>query len=72
MPYYIYRIVEPRKLQHLDTKAKFRDAKTTVRGLREQQEENDGATIRMIFAKTTAEAEKLLSAPKDDRIIGEE
>jgi len=72
MPYFVYRVEEPKKLQHLDTKEKFQEAKSLVRSLRAEQADDDQAIIRMIFARNTSEAEKLLSAPKDERIIGEE
>jgi len=72
MPYFIYRVEEPKKLTYIEASDKFKDAKARVRELRTEQDETDDALIRMIFAKTTIEAEKLLSAPRDDRVIGEE
>ncbi len=72
MTYYIYQISTSKHLEYIDQSAVYKDAKTRVRELRGKQTADDSSTIRMIFAKTTAEAEKLLSAPKDDRVIGED
>lgn len=72
MPYFIYRVTEPKKLEHLDTKAKYREARQLVRALRAEVEAGSDTTVRMIFAKTTEEAEKLLSIPRDERVIGED
>ena len=73
MPYFIYRITpDPLTLEYLDTKEKYQEARSLVRDLRAREATQDPGTIRMIFAKTTGEAEKLLSQPRDDRIIGED
>jgi len=72
MPYYIYRIREPLQFEYIDVKDKYKDAKSSVRSLREEQAAEDPSTVRMVFAKSSGEAEKLLSAPRDERVIGEE
>ena len=71
MPYYIYRVSEPKKLELLEVEEKYREAKSRLKELRTAQPADDEAIVRMIFAKTTGEAEKLLSIPKDDRVIGD-
>jgi hypothetical protein len=72
MPYYVYRVPSPQHLEYVETKDNYRDAKELVRGLRAEQQGTDPGAIRMIFAKTRGEAEKLLSAPRDGRVIGED
>ena len=72
MPYYIFRINGPKHLDHLDTKDKYRAAKSAVEDLRASMAPEDPAGIRMVYAKSTAEAEKLLSVPRDARVIGED
>lgn len=72
MPYYIYRIAEPMRLEYLDQKASFRDAKERVVSLRKELSVNNTTIVRMIFANSTGEAERLLSIPKDGRVIGED
>jgi len=72
MPYYIYRVNDPRSLEYLDHKDRYQDAKVLVHSLREDLPASDVAKIRMVFAKSTGEAEKLLSTPRDNRVIGED
>lgn len=72
MPYYIYRVRVPQQLEYIDVKPKYQEARSVVRGLREKQAADDASIIRLVFAKSIGEAEKLLSAPRDDRVIGEE
>jgi hypothetical protein len=71
MPYFVYNIQEkPKKLEHLETFAKYREAKEFVRAKR--AESGDIESIRMIFARNDVEAEKLLKAPREERVIGED
>ncbi len=72
MPYYVYRIAPPLDLTHIDTKDNYKDARGLVRGLREGLQNGDEVQIRMVFARNQAEAEKLLSTPRDERVIGED
>ena len=72
MPYFIYRIHPPRKLEYVDTKDKFQDARTIVRSLRAEDASADPGSVRMIFAKNAAEAEKILSAPPKEGVFGED
>lgn len=72
MPYYIYKIEPPMILTHLDTKESYRDARAFVRELRAAQGHNELTQYRMIFARQAAEAERLLSIPRDERVIGED
>jgi hypothetical protein len=72
MPYYVYKITPSLKLTHLDTKERYQDARALVRSLRAEQTADDDADYRMIFAKHESEAERLLSTPRDDRVIGED
>ena len=71
MPYFVYRIQEkPRKLDHLETFPAYKEAKVYVREQRKQSD--DVESIRMIFARNDIEAEKLLTAPREERVIGED
>lgn len=72
MPYFVYRILPPKKLEHLDTTDKYQEAKKLVRGLRAELGPESVNSVRMIFAKTQGEAEKLLSMPREERVIGED
>ncbi|MBK1701756.1 hypothetical protein [Thiococcus pfennigii] len=72
MPYYIYRIEPPLILTHLDTKGSYQEARGRVRDLRATRGADDTTLYRMIFAHHEAEAERLLSIPRDERVIGED
>lgn len=70
MPYFVFKITPPRQLEHIATLERYQDARSQVRNLRQQGESE--AEYRMIFAKQMGEAERLLSAPRDERVIGED
>ena len=72
MPYFVYRVTPTLKLTYIDTKDRYQDAREIVRTLRAQRTEGDDADYRLIFAKQQGEAEKLLSTPRDERVIGED
>jgi hypothetical protein len=75
MPYFVYRIIEQDKnkeLEHLETHGKYQDARKQVRTLRSEKTTDDVADYRMIFAKNQTEAETLLKAPREERVIGED
>ncbi|MEN8174922.1 MAG: hypothetical protein ABFS23_04120 [Pseudomonadota bacterium] len=72
MPYFVFRIGEARKLDHLQTFSDYKEARGLVRKMREEEGAGSVETIRMIFAKNQTEAEKLLATPRDERVIGED
>jgi len=72
MPYFVYKKTPPLKLTHVETKDKYKDARTLIRGLRNDQSGEQNLQYRMVFANNQAEAEKLLSTPRDERVIGED
>ena len=72
MPYYVYQITPNRQLTHIDTKTRYQDARGLVRELRGAKASDDDHDYRLIFANQQGEAEKLLSMPRDERVIGED
>jgi len=72
MPYFIYHIKNPKQLEYIDTKASYQDAKSLVRERRSQLAPEEQFSVRMIFANNQQEAEKIFSAPRDERVIGED
>lgn len=72
MPYFVFKITPTLALTHIETRERYQDARATVRRLRSEQPEGDDDDYRMIFAKHQLEAEKLLSRPRDNRVIGED
>ena len=76
MPYFVYKIIEHsesgvKKLTHLETYPDYRAAREHVKQERDKLvEAGDKETAcRLIHAKNDVEAEKLLSQPRDDRMI---
>ncbi|MBF0255602.1 MAG: hypothetical protein HQL47_03900 [Gammaproteobacteria bacterium] len=71
MPYFVYRITEPKKLEKLDQFDNYKQAREAARSMRAESMDSPGSLIRMIFAKNEVEAEKLLLAPREQRFIDE-
>jgi hypothetical protein len=71
MPYFVYQITPPRQLTPLHTFDSYQEARALVRS-RRQEETAVGIEYRLIFASQPGEAEKLLSVPRDERVIGED
>ena len=72
MPYFVYKITQPLTLTYLDTKDNYKEARALVRDLRQSGAPTADTEYRMVFAKAQGEAEKLLSTPRDERVIGED
>ncbi len=72
MPYYVYRVSEDRRLECLDQHAKYREARDKVREIRTGQANDDNALIRLIFASSEVEAERLLLTPREAPIEGDD
>jgi hypothetical protein len=71
MPYFVYKISPSRELTHIVTLDNYQAARAEVRTRRKATAEA-GVEYRLIFAKQIGEAEKLLSTPRDERVIGED
>ncbi|MDH3672783.1 MAG: hypothetical protein OES46_16775 [Gammaproteobacteria bacterium] len=65
MPYFIYRISPARKLDLVDSFDSYRDAKRAATALRIAQEPDDACTVKIVFAKDSAEAEQLLRTERE-------
>ena len=72
MPYYVYRVSESNRLQCLDQLAKYREARDRVREIRAGQTKDDNALIRLIFASSEVEAERLLLTPREAPVEGDD
>ena len=78
MPYFVYFITpvedsDRKSLEHLDTLNDFKAARNLAREKRALlKAEGSPTSCRLIFAKNQTEAERLLSAPRDERVIGED
>jgi len=72
MPYYVYRIGPAQDLEQLAVFPNYKDARALIRSRRQEMEPGTEFTVRIMFAKDEIEAEKLLTAPRDERVIGED
>ncbi len=72
MPYFVYKISPPLQLEYIDTIERYQEARALVRTRREAEESDSGIQYRLVFARQQGEAEKLLSTPRDGRVIGED
>lgn len=78
MPYFVYFISQHadsdrKALEHLQTFADFKSARNLAREKRaELKAAGSDHDCRLIFAKNQVEAEKLLSAPREERVVGED
>lgn len=72
MPYFLYRITPERKLSLIDTFEKYRDASSTARRLRAEQNVDDRHQIRMIFADTPKQAQLLLTDLRKPKTEGDD
>jgi len=78
MPYFVYYVTtnpanNTKTLEYIDTKDSYREARALARETRTNMDRsNPNRECRMIFAKNDVAAEKLLSAPREERVIGED
>ncbi len=77
MPYFVYYITQhadsPKKLlEHIETFDNYKEARKLARHKRSELSGEPNRDCRLIFAKNQVEAEKLLSAPRDERVVGED
>ena len=72
MPYFVYKIHPPRKLELVEAFDAYREAKTLARSMRAALTPEDDYTVRLIFAPNPPEAERLLSEVREERPLGED
>jgi hypothetical protein len=72
MAYYVYKIFPPKRLEYLDEFDGYRDAKTFARTKRKELTPEDDCTVRMIFAPSKEQAERLLKEVREARPLGED
>ncbi|MGV6827263.1 MAG: hypothetical protein ACWA5Q_09815 [bacterium] len=77
MPYFVYHVTtnpetNTKSLKYLETFDKYKEARAFARDQRANMEVDPNKECRMIFANNDVEAEKLLSKPREERVIGED
>jgi hypothetical protein len=76
MPYFVYHIAlhdaGKKSLTHLETFSDYKSARALAREKRAALAAGGQEDVRLIFAKNQVEAEKLLSTPREERVVGED
>ena len=72
MPYHLYKIFPHKKLEKIDIRDQYRDARELAKTLRKQLTPEDGYTIKMVFAKNPEEAERLLTEEREPVPMGDD
>lgn len=72
MPYFVYKIFDKKNMELINSFGKYREAKDLSRSMRSALEDNDTHTIKMVFAKSSEEAERLLTQKRKPRPLGED
>lgn len=72
MPYFVYEIFPPKRLQLVESFDDYREARTRARSLRAALGADAEQTVRVIFARSTEEATRLLTEVREPRPLGEE
>ena len=65
MPYYVYKIHPPKRLEYMDAFDAYREAKLFTRARRKELGSEDTCTVRMIFAPSKEQAERLLQEVRE-------
>jgi len=71
MPYFVFNVFPPKRLEYLDKFDGYREAREHVRGLREAIGDGD-YQVKMIFGKNQIEAEHLLKEEREAPPIGDD
>lgn len=72
MSYFVYKVFEPKRLEYVDAFEAYRDARSFTRGLRKELTPKSAFTVRMIFAPSREQAERLLMETREARPLGED
>ena len=72
MTYYVYKIFPPKGLEYIDEFDAYREARKFARAKRRELTSEDDYTVRMIFAPSKEQAERLLKEVREARPLGED
>lgn len=72
MPYFVYEIFPPRRVELVDSFDGYREARTRARALRAALGADAEQAVRVIHASSTEEATRLLTEVREARPLGEE
>lgn len=72
MPYFVFKVNPGKRLELIQPRDSYQDARTLARDLRAKITPADDYTIRVIFAKNSAEAERLIMTERPAQLTGED
>ena len=72
MPYFVYRLQRPRAPEKAGAFTGYREARAAVREMRRALDRDAPAAVRMVFAASEAQAERLLAERREPRPLGED
>ncbi|MDD3447459.1 MAG: hypothetical protein PHF72_00335 [Gammaproteobacteria bacterium] len=72
MPYFVYNVTTDKRCALVETFSGYRDARQRARDLRTQRPADADYVVKVIFAKDTEEAERLLSTEREYIPMGDD
>lgn len=72
MPYFVYKIHPGKRFELIDHFPAYRAARERARAMRSEIQPGDDYTVRVMFAKDSDEAERLMSEKREPRPLGED
>ena len=72
MPYFLYKVRSGKRLESVDSWDQYKEAKAHAKSMRQDMRPEDDYAVRIIFAKNSEEAERLLTEKREPRPMGEE
>ena len=72
MPYFVFKVHPGKRLELAQPHDKYPDAKEHARSMRAALTPADDYTVRVIFAKNPAEAERLILTERPFQLTGED
>jgi hypothetical protein len=72
MPYFVFHSAPQGRLTCVARFDSYREARALVRERRTELSDDDETSVRMIFAPSEQQADKLLRTPREARSLGED
>ena len=72
MPYFVFKIHPGKRFDLTDQFVNFRDARDRARSMRQTMTAGDDYSVKVMFAKSSEEAERLMSEEREPRPLGED
>jgi len=72
MAYYVYKVFPSKRLEYVEEFDSYREARVFTRATRKELTPEDDYAVRMIFAPSREQAERLLKEVREARPLGED